>query len=891
MDIGPSLLCCSKFMAAIAVGTRLSHFAILEKLGEGGMGVVYKARDERLDRVVAIKVLPEKAVSDPERQARFIQEAKAASALNHPNIVTVHEIDTASGITFIAMECIDGRTLDEVIPQKGLRFAEALLYAVQMADALAAAHSIGIIHRDLKPANIMISGKGRVKVLDFGLAKLTQPDSSGEIDATVSMRALQTDPGSIAGTAAYMSPEQAEGKPIDARSDIFSFGVVLYEMLTGRRPFRGDTKLSILAAIVNQEPTPARQLVETLPAEMERVLGRCLRKDPERRFQTMADLRVALQELKEESDSGRLVAAAGLATTHKRRWVWVVSAALFVLVTAGVWLASRGRRPQPAQTVVPVTTYPGNQQQPCFSPDGNQVAFSWDGEKGDNFDIYVKLLGEPNALRLTTDAAEDRHPAWSPDGKRIAFERSDAKGPAGIYTISPLAGTERKLTDFPGNSQMSWSPDGKWLAASSNTPEFSGIFLLPIEGGEPRRISSPKAPVSDSAPSFSPDGHRLAYESCTEGIWSCDLYVQELDSAYAPQGGARRITRQSIALITAVAGVAWSRDGESLIYNGSLTSPDLSYLWRVGVRDQGPPQRFEIGGPRADSPSFSSKGDRLLFSRSQSDYDIWRYHTGGGMEPLLVSSLSEFNPQFSPDGTRIAFESNRSGEAEEIWIANADGSGAVQMTNRLGRFQGTPRWSPDGRWIAFDSQGQDGRWDIYVMDASGGRARRITFEPSDEVIPSWSRDGKWIYFASNRTGRYEVWRVPFFGGLAEQVTTNGGHTAYESADGKTLFYIKDDSSPLFSRALTGGPERQLLEWVQGRAFVPVEEGIYFIGRRTANKQFPLQFFQFSTNTSRLLTNIDGGVFNGLSVSPDRKTILFTKTVSVGANVMMIENFQ
>jgi Tol biopolymer transport system component len=449
--------------------------------------------------------------------------------------------------------------------------------------------------------------------------------------------------------------------------------------------------------------------------------------------------------------------------------------------------------------------------------------------------------------------------------------------------------------DFPGDSQMSWSPDGKWLATSSNTPEFSGIFLLPIEGGEPRRISNPKAPALDLNPSFSADGHRLAYESCTEGNWSCDLYVQELDAAYVPGGGARRITRQGLAVgvpgAAAVAGVAWSRDGEALIYNGSLNLPEATYLWRVGIRDQALAQRIEIGGPSADSPSVAPKGNRLLFSKRQLDYDIWRYRTDGGMEPLIVSSLAEYNPQFSPDGTRIAFESNRSGDADEIWVANANGSGVAQMTNRLGLHQGTPRWSPDGRWIAFDSRGQDGQWDIYVMEASGGRPRRITSEPSNENVPSWSKDGNWIYFRSDRTGHNEIWRVPFSGEHAEPITTNGGHTAYESADGKTLFYTKASSSPLFSRPLTGGPERQVLEWVENRAFVPVEEGIYFIGRRAANKQFPLEFFQFSTSTSRLLTNIDGVVFFGLSVSPDRKTILFTKTVSVGANVMMIENFQ
>jgi Tol biopolymer transport system component/predicted Ser/Thr protein kinase len=656
-------------MPAIAPGARLSHFEVLEKLGEGGMGVVYKARDLRLDRPVAIKVLPEQAVASADRQARFEQEAKAASALNHPNIITVYEIDRAGDATFIAMEYVDGRTLDHVIARKGLRFPEALKYAVQITDALAAAHGIGIVHRDLKPANIMITGKGLVKVLDFGLAKLTHcataHSGASDGDATVTM---QSDAGQLVGTTAYMSPEQAQAQPIDARSDIFSFGVVLYEMLTGRRPFAGDTKLSTRNAIVNEEPTSVKEIVEGLPPELDRIIARCLRKDPARRFQTMADLHVTLEELKEESDSGRIAPAAPLQRPRRRAWPWAAAAALVVLAALGVWQSKRFATPAPPQRVVPVTTYTGVQRQPCFSPDGNQVAFSWDGEKGDNFDIYVKLLGETNALRLTTDPAADAYPAWSPDGKRIAFERSGPNG--GIYLTSPLGGAEQKLTDFTASGQMSWSPDGKWLAVSSLKPEMIGTFLLPIDGGEPRRISNRKAPAFDLDPSIFRDGHLLAYAACTgswsSAVYSCDFYVQNLDSAYAPQSGPRRVTNQALGSV--IRGLAWSGDGESLIADGSLAS-SVNYLWRLGIHGQRAPQRIELAGPKAISPSIASTGKHLVFSRLLQDYDIWRYHIGGGMEPLIVSSLTDGNPQFSPDGNKIAFASDRSGDAMEIWLA------------------------------------------------------------------------------------------------------------------------------------------------------------------------------------------------------------------------------
>jgi len=851
------------------------------------MGAVYKARDHRLDRLVAIKLLSEKAAAVPERQARLIQEAKTASALNHPNIVTIYEIDTAGDLLFIAMEYIEGRTLEQLVPSRGLRFTEALRYAVPAADALAAAHAIGIVHRDVKPSNIMVSAKGAVKVLDFGLAKLAGRGTpqiaaaNGDPDATVTMVAGQTEAGSILGTVAYMSPEQAEGKEIDARSDIFSFGVMLYEMLTGRRPFSGDTKLSTLAAIVNQDPRPARQLVEGLPSELDRVLARCLRKDPARRFQTMADLKVALEELKEESDSGRLTAGVP-APSRSRTWLWAAAVSLTVLALAGTWLLRRPA-PGPPEKLVQVTSYPGSEMYPSFSPDGKQIAFSWNGEKGDNFDIYVKLVGETNALRLTTDPAAAAYPAWAPDGKRIAFRRADPRG--GIYTVSALGGAEQKLSDFATNYQMSWSPDGKWLAVSSSD-QTSAIFLLPVEGGEPRRITSPKAPALDRSVSFSPDGRRLAYTSCL-GFYSCDVYAQDLDSAYLPRGGARRITNQNFTIY----GLAWGRDGRSVIYSGSTVSGILPYLWRSEIDGRRPPQRLDIAGALATAPSASPVGNRLVFQRDLRDYDIWRYRDGGTAEPLIVSSLVEDNPQFSPDGTRIAFESDRSGEAEEVWMVQADGSKPVQMTSNLGRHQGTPRWSPDGRWIVFDSEGQDGHWDIYVMDSNGGRPRRVAPVPWDRHMPFWSRDGKWIYFRSDRTGRNEIWRMPFAGGAPQQVTGEGGYAGYESPDGASLFYTKAMSSPLFARPLSGGAERQLPAWVTRKAFVPVDDGIYYIGRRNQNGQFPLQFFQFSSQSSKVLTNIDGVIYDGLSVSPDRTAILFTKTVASGANLMMIENFQ
>jgi serine/threonine protein kinase len=426
------------------IGRTISHYEILEKLGEGGMGVVHKALDRHLDRLVAMKVLPAERVADVDRKRRFVQEAKAASALNHPNIITIYDIDCVSGIDFITMELVAGSPLDRCIPRHGLRLSEALKYSIQIADALATAHRAGIVHRDLKPSNVMVTEQGLVKVLDFGVAKLTESTSPREDEATRTFKPT-TEEGAIVGTVSYMSPEQAEGKKVDARSDIFSFGVLLYEMVTGRRAFQGGSKLSTLTAILREEPKPAGQVVEGLPRELERIISRCLRKNPERRFQAMPDLKVALEELKEESDSGTL----GAVTRPRRqlRWLGWIIALVAVCLVGAIWLARPvGKTPEPTLSATPLTTYPGFQGEPSFSPDGNQVAFAWNGEKQDNVDIYVKLIGTTGPpLRLTTDAAPDYSPAWSPDGRFIAFLRDFPRQKSAVLLIPALGGPDRKM--------------------------------------------------------------------------------------------------------------------------------------------------------------------------------------------------------------------------------------------------------------------------------------------------------------------------------------------------------------------------------------------------------------------------------------------------------------
>lgn len=393
------------------------------------MGVVYKARDTRLGRFVAIKLLPAEKVVDAERKQRFVQEAKAASSLNHPSIITIYDIGQAEDIDFIAMEYVNGKTLDQLIPRRGMRLNESLKYAVQIADALARAHSAGIVHRDLKPGNVMIDEHGLVKVLDFGLAKLTESTPIGRDDSTHSIRPT-TGEGKIVGTVAYMSPEQAEGKKVDARSDIFSFGSLLYEMVTGEHAFRGDTKASTLAAILKDNPRPISQSVASIPREVDRLISRCLQKDVNRRWQHMDDVKIVLQELKEESDSG-VLEAASLSTPgpgHRVTWALGLAAALVIAAVATWLLRSKTEAPQASLSAVPLTSYPGDESWPSFSPDGTQVVFAWNGEKQNKWDIYVKQIGVEPPYRLTSGPAMDYSPAWSPDGRMIAFLRDSIAG-------------------------------------------------------------------------------------------------------------------------------------------------------------------------------------------------------------------------------------------------------------------------------------------------------------------------------------------------------------------------------------------------------------------------------------------------------------------------------
>ena len=879
------------------IGRTLAHYQVLDTLGQGGMGVVYKARDTQLDRFVAIKVLTPDKVRNAERKLRFVQEAKTVSALNHPNIVTIYDIGSEDGVDFIVMEFVAGRTLDKLTPRGGLKLADLLKYAIPVADALACAHAAGIVHRDLKPGNIMVAGPesgydGQVKLLDFGLAKLSELHDASDAELTRS-EGPETEEGSILGTVSYMSPEQAEARKVDARSDIFSFGAVLYEMATGRRAFLGRSKISTLAAVLNSDPQRPAGIHPGLPRDLEKIIQRCLRKDPAWRFQSAADLKISLCDLQRDSEPD--VAAPPPPAPPRRAVFWIGALALGLALGASgaFWLASRGdRHPTVYGPVKPLTTYAGLEYEPALSPDGNQVAFAWDGPDKDNFDIYVRLVEGGAPLRLTSDPLPDHAPAWSPDSGRLAFLRGNA-----IYLIPALGGVERKLLQFPHGSlelsQISWSPDGRFLAFSGAEDESaSSIWIVSTESGEHRRASTlPKGFYYETSPQFSPDGRTLAFVRARDW-YSRAVVFQDVN----PDGTIRGREREVTTYDSAVQDLAWQPDGRGLILS-VREGGDRTGLFRLIPGASVQPLGIDSGIVRW--PSLSGKGNRLAYEKRLLDTNIYRMDgpgPDGGPRPydqcrvsaVVDSTADDREPGLSPDGRRLVFNSDRSGFFE-IHVANADGSNQVALTTMGPAAVGSPRWSPDGQTIVFDRY-ENGHSRIYAIGAGGGKPRLVASDEAPDIRPSFSRDGKWVYFSSNRSGRNEIWRVPAGGGPAQQLTFNFGNEPFESPDGTLLYYTNHQG--LWSLPLAGGDPKLVVPGAEMFLYALAGHSIYYgfqnpqsiwvlrldTGRRFEYVRFPKDAIGFDLGTA-------------FTVSADERTILFVKTDRQESDLMLVENFK
>lgn len=780
------------------IGRRLGHFEILEVLGAGGMGEVYKARDLELSRLVALKLLPAASIADPERKRRFAFEARAASALNHPNIITIYEISSFDGGDFIAMELVEGRTLDQMLRDGPIPLPDVVNYGLQAADALAAAHAGQLVHRDLKPANIMVTPRGLVKVLDFGLAKLTgfgQSDPDGNLKTITA----HTQEGAIVGTLAYMSPEQAEGLKVDARSDIFSFGAVLYEMVSGKRPFVGTSTVSTLASILRDEPRPLAGIRPNLPSGLDCVISGCLRKLPEQRYQSMEEVRAQLEQIK--AGHGARPASQPFRWPHWKTVAAVAAAATLILAGA-YYLRNNKARHSPAPNdfaLTRATNDSGLTTEPAISRDGKLLAYASDRAEG-NLDIWVRQAAGGDSVRLTHDPSDEREPSFSPDGTRITF-RSDRDG-GGIFVVPSLGGEVRMVAK--DGRRPRFSPDGRWIAYWTEDFTRAGrVFLIPSAGGAPRRIAPAFADARE--PVWAPGGNALLL-SAAFGGQPHDWWLVSIDAngpAPVQTGAAASFTRagldsdaapgdwwndrvifaagkgdtRNIWSVALAPGSPQIQDAPERVTAGSSldASPNFSTdgvvafssgtgttdLWALPINANsgtvtGPMQRLPgngVFGP--DDPSlsadgavcvFATRGPRLMEIRSRN------FTTGHESVPVSIADFEKApegtpnsigRPFVSPDGARIAFR-RRIGKTYGIGLVSAAGG----ISEELCRDCGSPNsWLPSGKLLLFETSGKLPR--IGVIDAASHQHRVVLESASWSLISAQvSPNGRTIAFCA-----------------------------------------------------------------------------------------------------------------------------------------------
>jgi Tol biopolymer transport system component/DNA-binding winged helix-turn-helix (wHTH) protein len=640
---------------------------------------------------------------------------------------------------------------------------------------------------------------------------------------------------------------------------------------------------------------------------------------PKHGYRFMAPVREVLPEdtvtVTVETPPAAAAAAAKFPKFPARRARPLIAIALALAVALGAlaalaalgWLrqgtATEPQDALPASVAVPLTAYRGMESSPTLSPDGSQVAFSWDGSGQDNVDIYLKLIGEGEPHRLTTHPDKEVNPAWSPDGRQIAFVRlsDDEGGCCGIYLIPALGGRERRLAEIDltafragHGGLLAWTPDGKWLAAAGRVDpggpnDASEVWLFSSDTGERRRLTTAGPnQIGDHGISFSPDGRFLALlRFATRSIG--DVYLLPLDAGYTARGPLVRVTHEN----RLVGGPSWNSQGDRIYYSSGGA---LSYrtLRMIAIDPAHPERRFEaVPLPAGEhATSLAAARGRLVYTREQRDTNIWRLPIAGSAaaaEPalLIASTFDEHNPDFSADGKRVTFTSTRSG-TEEIWVANADGSGATQMTTVGGPNTSNSRWSPDGRSILFNSR-RTGSSDLYILDVATRAIKQRTGDPADEYEPRWSRDGNWIYFVSTRTGRAEVWKIPSGSGPAVQVTRQGGSAAFESADGRWLYYATETRpSSIWRVPVGGGEETKILDGLSYNFnFAVTGKGIYLLAFRQGVSS--IEFFDFATRKTTVLHTLDRPFWFGFALAPDERSILFSKVDSLTSDLMLVDN--
>ena len=881
------------------IGRTFSHYRILAPIGKGGMGVVYKAEDTKLKRIVALKFLPIEAIGEGENRARFEREAQAAAALNHPNVCTIYEVDEADGQPFIAMEFVEGETLAAKIESGPLKIDDALDIAIQAARGLAAAHEHDIVHRDVKSANIMVvpekTGHERqVKLMDFGLAHLANANTQ------------LTKEGTTLGTMSYMAPEQASGEKIDRRADIWALGVVLYEMSAGQQPFRGEYEQAVVYAILNEDAEPLTAVRTGVPKELERIVGKALSKDRDERYQHVEEMLVDLRALKRSRESASAVrppAQAAARKTSSVKYAGFAAAGAVVLIAA--YLGLRPSEPTPSEPfrVRPLTSYPGSETSPAVSPDGNRVAFCWAPEGSGSSDIYVLDLGATEPVQLTNTPEDEQSPAWSPDGTSIAFVRRASAGTF-VLAIMPAVGGPARVIEgvrpFSSRSRsgLTWERSGKALIVSHQDKpgDAPRLVRVSLDNGQTETITSGSEGRGDLSPSLSPDGRVLAFAR-RGGGGPGSLFTVKLSSDGMPVSEPQLagIDRAGTEMCP-----AWTPDSAEIVFaSGGLVVQQG--LWRVSPSRGDAPRQLETLGPNASCASVFPDGRRLVYQQLSTDVNIWRIELSAGGQAdgkerrTLSSTLYDANPQYSPDGRQIVFETDRAG-TKGIWVADADGSNQRPLFVDEARPAGSPRWSPDGLRVVFDAL-TDGQFEVYVVNTAGGPPLRLTQDPAADLIASWSSDGQWVYFGSGRGGARDIWKVSAAGGEPQQVTSTGSVQMFESPDGKWLYFSKrtDAAADLWRLPTGGGEPERVASGVRRRSFTVTSRGVYLMRRGAEGVDFRYSIYLLdpSTGTESFVAALPVGVqpYVGLTVSPDGRTLLYYRWDQRGSDLMLVENFQ
>ncbi len=721
----------------VSAGTRLGPYEILSPLGAGGMGEVWRARDPRIGREVAVKLLPESVISSPDRLRRFEQEARAAGSLNHPNLVTIHELGVHDGVPYIAMELLEGETLRDRLEANGARLPirKAVELSIQIAGGLAAAHEKGIIHRDLKPENIFITRDGRVKILDFGLAKLqVSKEAASSGSGTAALTAARgTAPGTVMGTAGYMSPEQVRGQEVDHRTDIFAFGSILYEMLSGHRAFEGSSAVETMSAILKEDPPELAAGETRVSPSVERVVRRCLEKNPSERFDSAHDVAFALDAVTTASSSNAAQAIVAAPPRYLRNAMF---GAIALLLAAAGFVAARLINPAPAPVEISFTqlTFQGLSDQPAIAPDGK--SFAYVSRTAGEDDIYIQRIGGTNAIDLTKNSGVDNgEPAFSPDGQQIAFRSERDAG--GIFVMGATGESVRRISDFGFNP--AWSPDGKSIVCASekiNDPNsrftLARLSVLDLATGQARQITTGADAVQ---PSWSPHGQRIAF-------WSVIKGRRVISTVPAEGGDPTAVIDDGMMNWNPV----WSPDGRYLYFlsdrGGSMNVRRVAIDEKTG-RLRGRPQGVTASPRWVGSLSMAQDGTMAVVTRSADrtiraiPFDPVNLRFTGPPAGAGSGSRSVLLFDLSPDGKWIAF--GTLGAQESIFVARIDGSELRQLTNDGFKNRG-PRWSPDGKRLAFFSN-RGGDYDIWTIDADGSGLQQMTFGPH-LIVPVWTPDGR-----------------------------------------------------------------------------------------------------------------------------------------------------